>query len=486
MVALSINAVSASASSAEPVQPPDRPDGQRTLVLICGYFLVVGVATVMLGPALPLLAARWRMPDARLGSLFMAYFAGQFCGSWAATPKLRSSLLLGAIAAAIGIFLLAFVGATTVHVALFCAGVGLGAGLTAGNVVVGTLGANLHETHTEQESARHGSSRSRNLSLLNVAWGLGAISCPLLLEASLRIHFFRAQPGQLFFIALAAALALCAVLLVLLLPQPSTSLANRAQPTKRMQIPWQIFALFGATFMLYVGVENSLGGWLPTYAQRLSPSGMLAGRAAAVALCFWICELVSRGLTAVLIKSVREQFFYRSCLVALIATTAALLFIPHPGVAEVFAITASPPSAWRRSIPWLYPSCWREPATIPALAKSSLAPHSGAQSYPGSLVSIDPIPQSADWSHHVRERERCLCFCSRSTCRAAIARTSTHRVISCTAPRQATDCRQQALPQPASTTAHRCLRSTAARYCFGNCATLSEYWRQAAHRFPAD
>ena len=340
MVALSINAVSASASSAKPVQPPDRPDGQRTLVLICGYFLVVGVATVMLGPALPLLAARWRMPDARLGSLFMAYFAGQFCGSWAATPKLRSSLLLGAIAAAIGIFLLAFAGATTVHVALFCAGVGLGAGLTAGNVVVGTLGANLHETHTEQESARHGSSRSRNLSLLNVAWGLGAISCPLLLEASLRIHFFRAQPGQLFFITLAAALALCAVLLVLLLPQPSTSLANRAQPTKRMPIPWQIFALFGATFMLYVGVENSLGGWLPTYAQRLSPSGMLAGRAAAVALCFWICELVSRGLTAVLIKSVREQFFYRSCLVALIATTAALLFIPHPGVAEVFAITA--------------------------------------------------------------------------------------------------------------------------------------------------
>ncbi len=294
--------------------------------------MVVGVATVMLGPALPLLAARWRMPDARLGSLFMAYFAGQFCGSWAATPKLRSSLLLGAIAAAIGIFLLAFAGAVTAHAALFCAGVGLGAGLTAGNVVVGTLGAG---SYTGQ------SSRSRNLSLLNVAWGLGAIACPLLLEASLRIHRFQMPPGRIFFITLAAALAVCAVLLALFLPRSSPVLADAAQRTKRLQIPWQIFALFGVTFMLYVGIENSLGGWLPTYAQRLSPSGIIVGRASAIALCFWICELASRAFTAALIKFVRELFFYRACLVTLIATAAGLVFIPHLGTVAVFAITAS-------------------------------------------------------------------------------------------------------------------------------------------------
>ena len=144
------------------------------MAAISGYFLVVGVATVMLGPALPLLAARWAMPDAGLGSLFMAYFAGQFCGSWLATPKLRMSLILGAIVAAFGMFLLAGASAVTAHLALFCAGLGLGAGLTAGNVLVGTLDAGA----SAQESIQRGSLRSRNLALLNVAWGLGAIACP--------------------------------------------------------------------------------------------------------------------------------------------------------------------------------------------------------------------------------------------------------------------------------------------------------------------
>src|SRR5277367_7154853 len=98
MVTHPIKPTSVAASSLEPAQPPpDHSGGQRTMVLVFGYFLVVGVATVMLGPALPLLAARWAMPDASLGSLFMAYFAGQFCGSWLATPRLRTSIILGAI-----------------------------------------------------------------------------------------------------------------------------------------------------------------------------------------------------------------------------------------------------------------------------------------------------------------------------------------------------------------------------------------------------
>jgi FHS family glucose/mannose:H+ symporter-like MFS transporter len=294
----------------------------------------------MLGPALPLLAARWSMPDARLGSLFVAYFAGQFCGAWLATPKLRTSLLLGAIMAAFGMALLAFAGATTAHVALFCAGLGLGAGLTAGNVVVGTLDAGASEDGPGQKSNQRGSSRSRNLALLNVAWGLGAIACPLLLSASLRLHPFRAQPGQPFFLALAAGFAVCAVLLALLLPQPSAGPVSTAPASKQVQIPWQIFALFGATFMLYVGVENSLGGWLPTYAQRLSPGGILAERASAIALCFWVCELASRGLMAALIKLLQERPVYRGCLAVLIATAASLVLVPHLGTVPIFAITA--------------------------------------------------------------------------------------------------------------------------------------------------
>ena len=334
--------MSASPSVADPPQPlADRPGSQRTLAVVFFYFVVVGVATVMLGPALPLLAARWKMPDARLGTLFLAYFAGQFCGSWLATPKLRASLLLGAIVAAFGMFLLAFAGAATAHMALFCAGLGLGAGLTAGNVVVGTLDADSSEDHSSGESGRRGSSRSRNLALLNVAWGLGAIACPLLLDASLSLHVFRAQPGSAFLhrprhragrLRRAARVPLAA--------RSRLDRGTAALAARQPQIPWRIFALFGATFMLYVGVENSLGGWLPTYAQRLSPDGSMAERASAVALCFWVCEMASRGLIAALIRFVREQLFYRVCLLVLIATAATLVLIPHLGAATVFAITA--------------------------------------------------------------------------------------------------------------------------------------------------
>jgi len=337
MVTLPGNPAPTSASVAVSSQPYSDPaSGYRTVAVISCYFLVAGVATVMLGPALPLLAARWSMPDARLGSLFMAYFAGQFCGSWLATPRLRLSLIFGAIMAALGMSLLAFANATTAHVALFCAGLGLGAGLTAGNVVVGTLATYA----ANQDPTSHGTSRSRNLALLNVAWGLGAIACPLLLEASLCTHRLHMQPGQIFFIGLALALGLCATMLWLLLPQASAKLVGATHPPKQPEVHWRIFILFGATFMLYVGVENSLGGWLPTYAQRLSPGGMMAGQASAIAMCFWICELASRGLTAALIKLIHEQFFYRVCLAVLIATAAILVLDPHPGTPIIFAVTA--------------------------------------------------------------------------------------------------------------------------------------------------
>jgi MFS transporter, FHS family, glucose/mannose:H+ symporter len=327
-------------SSSPPHPPSERSLSQRTVAVVFSYFIVAGIATVMLGPALPLLAARWGMPDARLGSLFVAYFAGQFCGAWLATPRLRASLLLGAIVAGFGMLLLTFAGATAAHVALFCAGLGLGAGLTAGNVLVGTLDADASEQDPHQDSNQRGSSRSRNLALLNVAWGLGAIACPVLLSASLRLHAFRAQPGQLFFLALAAGFAVCAVLLALLLPRPSAGPATVAPASRQAQIPWQIFALFGATFMLYVGVENSLGGWLPIYAQRLSHGCILAERASAVALCFWVCELASRGLMAAMIKLLRERLVYRGCLAVLIATAASLVLVPHLSTVPVFAITA--------------------------------------------------------------------------------------------------------------------------------------------------
>src|SRR5271170_5191973 len=282
-----------------------RSANRRTVGVVFLYFLVAGVGNVMLGPTLPLLSVRWNLPDARLGTLFLVFFAGQVCGSWVATPRLRFSLIFGAIGSALSLAALANTDVTTAYFALFCAGLGLGAGLAAGNVIVGAC---------VPDAASDGQawSRSQLLALLNICWGIGAIACPLLLDASLRLRLLHAEPGQLFFLGLAFAFAACAALAAWLLPRqwsrPAESLAN-AVPGGT-QIPWRAILLFGGTLVLCVGVENCLGGWLPTYAERLSLGGVLAGRASAVALCFWTCELAGRGLTALVIKVVDERLFY--------------------------------------------------------------------------------------------------------------------------------------------------------------------------------
>ena len=72
------------------------------------YFFVAGIATVMLGPLLPALIARWHIQDAQAGTLFTATFAGQLCGAWFATRNLRASVLYGACMSAIGCALMAW------------------------------------------------------------------------------------------------------------------------------------------------------------------------------------------------------------------------------------------------------------------------------------------------------------------------------------------------------------------------------------------
>src|SRR5207302_5646780 len=110
----------------------------RTLLPVFFYFVAAGIATVMLGPLLPALIHRWHIQDAQAGSLFTASFAGQFCGAWFATRNLRISVLYGSAITAAGCIAMAWVGFGAAHIALFCLGLGLGAGLTAGNVIAGT------------------------------------------------------------------------------------------------------------------------------------------------------------------------------------------------------------------------------------------------------------------------------------------------------------------------------------------------------------
>jgi MFS transporter, FHS family, glucose/mannose:H+ symporter len=307
--------------------PPDgfKPDSSpakplRALLPVYFYFLAAGIATVMLGPLLPSLIQRWHIQDAQAGTLFTANFAGQFCGAWFATRDLRASILYGSAITAAGCIALAWVAFGPAHIALFCTGLGLGAGLTAGNVIAGTAVP---------------AARARLLAILNVVWGFGAIACPVLVRLS------SAAGIQYFFFATAALLSITAFVAIAIpsnTPNPTLPAepASRGPSTKqRLPLPPLPLFVFGAAIFLYIGIENALGGWLPSYAVRTNP----AIHASSIALYFWIAELTGRILVTVLLTRVGEAALYRICLALLILTQVLLCATTHISAPGIVALT---------------------------------------------------------------------------------------------------------------------------------------------------
>ena len=290
----------------------------RILFPVFLYFMAAGVATVMLGPLLPSLIQRWHIQDAQAGTLFTASFAGQFCGAWFATRNLRVSVLYGSAITAAGCAAMAWASFGLAHIALFCVGLGLGAGLTAGNVMAGTA---------------FPSQRTRLIALLNVAWGFGAIACPVLIRLS-------SSGGiRLFFFATAFCLTITA-LIAITIPHTETSAAvvfrdAQTQTVSRMPLPPLPLFIFGAAIFLYVGVENAFGGWLPSYATRTNPSL----HASSISIYFWIAELTGRILVTALMTLLGEATLYRLCLALLILAQILLCATTHISATGVIMLT---------------------------------------------------------------------------------------------------------------------------------------------------
>jgi fucose permease len=280
------------------------------------FFIAAGIATVMLGPLLPSLIPRWHIEDAQAGTLFTASFVGQFCGAWFATRNLRVSIIFGSAATAAGCAAMAWVGYEMAHIALFCMGLGLGAGLTAGNVIAGTALP---------------CARARLIALLNVAWGLGAIASPVL------VHLSSAGGIQHFFFGTAGFLAITSAISIAIPYQKRSSenhpTSSAITPQPRMPLPTPLLLVFGAGIFLYVGIENSLGGWLPSYAIRVNPTL----HSSSIALYFWIAELAGRILVTILMARLSEAALYRVCLALLIA--AQILLCSDANISSTGIIT---------------------------------------------------------------------------------------------------------------------------------------------------
>ncbi len=248
---------------------------------------LTGVVTTLLGPLLPALATRWSLADGQLGALFGAQFFGSLAGSSVAARVLAAvglvrTILLGLGLAALGVTGLAWAGFQAGLLTVFVFGFGLG--LTG-------PGFNLWVTEAQAER------RAAALSLLNMAWAIGATSAPPVVALLSRLGWPQAfLPGlALLLVSVAVGLARAArvpAVVAAPVPEPVVVGVGR-EPQARM-------LLFAAVFFIYVGIENAIGGWAAMSAKRLS-SGDDA-LAAAVPSLFWGALVLGRGLAPLALR----------------------------------------------------------------------------------------------------------------------------------------------------------------------------------------
>lgn len=222
------------------------------LVAACALSAATAGLTIGgLGPVLPALHERLHVPLSDIGVLFTASFVGSLAATLAIGPlfdrhRPRLFLLAGLGLMLCGLALLAF--ATTLQ------GVAGGAALTGVGGGISALGS------TVLTARALGGRAGRALSVVNMAFGLGAFVGPLAVASLLRAtHQYR-----LYFIAVGALLLLpLGILARAQLPGPlarSTQRRGTLDGSERLAV-----GLLAVVAFCYLGAEIGFGGWIYSF-----------------------------------------------------------------------------------------------------------------------------------------------------------------------------------------------------------------------------
>ena len=278
-----------------------------TALLFTG-FVVNGIVTVILGPVLPVLIARWGLNDSQAG----AFFPTQFIGSWLGTVVSSAVIARRGYRLPIGIgYALLGVGVAglsspNMFGALAAAAIfGFGYGMLS-------PGTNLYIAEIS------GARRASAVSLVNFTWGIGAVACPALVLLALRGHHLSLF---LWMITVAGGAISAAVFLV---PWNRTggveAITDSANEPYR-KIP-HVGYILAALFFIYVGAETGTGGWVAALGKRVA-NGM--GRSyTIVPMFFYTGLLVGRGLAPLVLRRVREN---NLALMALTLAAAGMMLL---------------------------------------------------------------------------------------------------------------------------------------------------------------
>jgi MFS transporter, FHS family, glucose/mannose:H+ symporter len=272
--------------------PNDSTSAKALTFAAYASFLPIGIATVLLGPMLPILSARWSLNYAQSGALINVQYvastvavalSGALVSRWGFRFAIKSGLLL--MSAGVGLLL-----AGPKMMGVFCIGAygfGLGIAVPAANLLVAEVNPRR---------------RSATLNLLNFCWSAGAVSCPFLVAASAKSHhvpvFLESVAGFALLMAIGIAVMPSSVV------EPSA--AARGDGKGRPAIRWMqsTLLILAALFFLYVGVENGFGFWLATYSKNL---GSLTPALALMTPSFFYAALMAgRWIAPLLLRSVDE------------------------------------------------------------------------------------------------------------------------------------------------------------------------------------
>jgi MFS transporter, FHS family, glucose/mannose:H+ symporter len=322
-------------------------------------FVIAGMATVLLGPILPVLSTRWSLSDFQAGSLFATQFTASTVGAILASYFRRGCLLFGYASVAAGLSALALGDYGIVVLAFALVGVGLGSATTATNLTFGT-----------ERPAQRGAMLTR----VNLYWGIGAVSCPPFVSAAV-------GPGTLRIVLLGlsvGALAVFGALTLVLWRRNDAKPDWKSKSRGEGRLGPPIFILFSLLLFLYVGAETCISGWIATYIHRFD--SLTPERSSLYVSAFWIAIVLGRAVTPILVKRVAEYAVLMAGLIAALAGISILMFpqraavslaavaLAGLGCAPIFPLAVARLLArigFSRHLGWIFAICGSGGAALP-------------------------------------------------------------------------------------------------------------------------
>ena len=297
--------------------PRTRSSAKALTFAACASFVPIGIVTVLLGPLLPALSARWSLNYSQAGALFPVQYlastaAVALSGTLVSGRSYRFAMKAGLLLVTAGVAGLLMGSKLLGMICIAAYGAGVGFAVPPANLLVA-------EVNPQRRSAI--------LNLLNFCWSAGAVACPFLVAAAVktqRIPLLLAVVAGLSFVA---AIGIAAMPSWIVEP----AVADRSgKPGTRIEWRHRTLLVLAAVFFIYVGTENGVGGWVATYAKSLG--NLTAVMSLMTPSFFYASLMLGRWVAPLLLRMIDDvRLVQAGLLVACAGMTGLVLAHALPG-----------------------------------------------------------------------------------------------------------------------------------------------------------